>query len=144
MIVIAGTSALVAAYDADDPETDGCERAMGRAGLLVVSPLVLAEVDHVGTRILGRAGARTIVGDVRRHAKVMRAVVPEITGDVLDLAEGVRDRYAALDLGLADAVNAVLASVYRTDAVLTLDRRDFRAIRPLTTHASFRLLPDDM
>ena len=34
-------------------------------------------------------------------------------------------------------------SLARTDAVLTLDRRDFRAMRPLTAHKSFRLLPDD-
>jgi hypothetical protein len=37
-----------------------------------------------------------------------------------------------------------LAAEYRTCSVLTLDRRDFRAIRPLTPHPAFRLLPDDM
>jgi uncharacterized protein len=31
-----------------------------------------------------------------------------------------------------------------TDAVLTLDRRDFRAMRPLTPRKWFRLLPDDL
>jgi hypothetical protein len=36
-----------------------------------------------------------------------------------------------------------LAAQYRTDAVLTLDRRDFRAMRPLTPHKWFRLLPGD-
>ena len=30
------------------------------------------------------------------------------------------------------------------NAVLTLDRRDFRAVRPLTPHKAFRLLPDDV
>jgi hypothetical protein len=37
-----------------------------------------------------------------------------------------------------------LAAQYRTDAVLTLDRRDFRAMRPLTPHKWFRLLPDHL
>jgi hypothetical protein len=30
------------------------------------------------------------------------------------------------------------------DAVLTLGRRDFRAVRPLGRHKCFRLLPDDL
>ena len=54
------------------------------------------------------------------------------------------NRYADLDLDLADAVSVALAADYRTDAVLTLDRRDFRALRPLTPHKAFRLLPDDL
>ncbi|GAA1891058.1 hypothetical protein [Streptantibioticus ferralitis] len=41
-------------------------------------------------------------------------------------------------------MNIALAAEYRTDAVLTLDRRDFRAVRPLTPHKAFRLLPDDL
>jgi uncharacterized protein len=44
----------------------------------------------------------------------------------------------------ADAVSVALAARYRTDAILTLDRRDFRAMHPLTPHESFRLLPDDL
>jgi predicted nucleic acid-binding protein len=53
-------------------------------------------------------------------------------------------RYADLDLDLADAVTVAVAADYRTDAVLTLDRRDFRAVRPLTPHKAFRLFPDDL
>jgi uncharacterized protein len=41
-------------------------------------------------------------------------------------------------------VNAVLAREYRTDVTATLDRPRFRMIRPLTRHAAFRLLPDDV
>jgi predicted nucleic acid-binding protein len=51
---------------------------------------------------------------------------------------------ANLDLDLADAVAAAVAAEYRTEVVLTLDRRDFRAMRKLTTHTAFRLLPDDL
>ena len=64
--------------------------------------------------------------------------------DILSLAEHTRDRHAALDLDLTAAVNAALALEYRTSAILTLDRRDFRAITPLTPHKAFRLLPDDL
>ncbi len=31
-----------------------------------------------------------------------------------------------------------------TNAILTLDRRDFRAVRPLGRHKVFRVLPDDL
>jgi uncharacterized protein len=73
-----------------------------------------------------------------------RVVVPEITEAHLAAAQSLRARYEALNLGLADAVNVALASEYDTDAVLTLDRRDFRALRPLGRHKSFRLLPDEL
>jgi predicted nucleic acid-binding protein len=59
-------------------------------------------------------------------------------------AQAVRVRYGALDLDLADAVNAALAADFDTDAILTLDRRDFRAVRPLGHQKAFRLLPDGL
>jgi hypothetical protein len=59
-------------------------------------------------------------------------------------AQSVRVRYHALDLDLADAVNVALAADYDTDAILTLDRRDFRAVRPLGRHKAFHVLPDDL
>jgi predicted nucleic acid-binding protein len=74
----------------------------------------------------------------------MRFQVPDIGAETLATAVAVISRYADLDLDLADAVSVALAADYRTDAVLTLDRRDFRAVRPLTPHAAFRLLPDDL
>ena len=74
----------------------------------------------------------------------MRFQVPEVSPDTLKIAREVRRKYADLDLDLADAVNVTLAADYRTDAILTLDRRDFRAIWLLTPHKAFRVLPDDL
>ncbi|MFF1909432.1 hypothetical protein [Kitasatospora sp. NPDC058218] len=62
----------------------------------------------------------------------------------LSAARVVMRRYPALNMGLTDAINVALAAEFRTAAVLTVDRRLFRAIRPLTNHESFRLLPDDL
>jgi hypothetical protein len=42
------------------------------------------------------------------------------------------------------ALDLLRGRQYRTDAMLTLDRRGFRAVRPLTPHKWFRLLPDDL
>jgi len=144
IIVVADTSGLLAALDSTHPEHQGASEALMTAGLLVMSPLLLAEIDHVATRELGRDAAVSAVDDIRRWMRVSRVVVPEITETHLGTAQSLRARYGSLDLDLADAVNVALAADYDTDAVLTLDRRDFRAVRPLGRHKSFRLLPDDL
>ncbi|MBW1597422.1 PIN domain-containing protein [Streptomyces sp. JJ38] len=114
------------------------------AGLLVMSPLLLADLDHVATRRLGRDAAASAVDDIRRWLRRGRVVVPSVTEEHLGTAQSVRARYRGLDLGLADAVNVAIAAEYDTDAILTLDRRDFRTVRPLGRHKAFRLLPDDL
>ncbi|NUT25848.1 MAG: PIN domain-containing protein [Streptomyces sp.] len=144
IIVIADTSGLLAALDSSHPEHGAANETIMAAGLLVMSPLLLAELDHVATRELGREAALSAVDDLRRWMSRGRVVMPEITDDHLGAAQSVRVRYRALDLDLADAVNVALASDYDTDAILTLDRRDFRAVRPLGRYKSFRVLPDDL
>ncbi|WP_165985102.1 PIN domain-containing protein [Streptomyces sp. YIM 98790] len=144
IIVIADTSGLLAALDSTHPEHVAAGEALMAAGLLVMSPLLLAELDHVATRELGRAAAVSAVDDIRRWMARGRAAVPEVTEQHLAAAQSLRARCAALDLDLADAVNVALAADYDTDAILTLDRRDFRAVRPLGRHKAFRLLPDDL
>lgn len=144
IIVIADTSGMLAALDSTHPEHQGANEAIMAAGLLVMSPLLLAEIDHVATRELGREAAVSAIDDIRRWMRMSRIVVPEITETHLSAGQTLRARYAALNLDLADAVNIALAAEYDTDAVLTLDRRDFRAVRPLGRHKSFRILPDDL
>jgi uncharacterized protein len=77
------------------------------------------------------------------HGAANEAIM-EITEDHLGAAQSVRVRYRALDLDLTDAVNVALAADYDTDTILTLDRRDFRAVRPLGRYKAFRVLPDDL
>jgi predicted nucleic acid-binding protein len=144
IIVIADTSGLLAALDSTHPEHHASNEAIMAAGLLVMSPLLLAEIDHVATREIGRDAALSAVDDIRHWMRRGRIVLPEITEDHLGAAQSVRARYRDLDLDLADAVNVALAAEYDTDAVLTLDRRDFRAVRPLGRHKAFRVLPDDL
>ncbi|MFC8199036.1 PIN domain-containing protein [Streptomyces sp. NPDC057298] len=144
IIVIVDTSGLLAALDSTHPEHGAANEAIMAAGLLVMSPLLLAEFDHVATRELGRAAAVSAIDDLRRWMSRGRIVLPEITQDHLGAAQSVRARYGALDLDLADAVNVALAADYDTDAILTLDRRDFRAVRPLGRHKAFRVMPGDL
>ena len=144
IIVIADASGLLAALDSTHPEHQASNEAIMAAGLLVMSPLLLAEIDHVATRELGRAAALSAVDDIRQWMRRGRIAVPEITEEPLGGAQSVRARYRNLDLDLADAVSVALAADYDTDAVLTLDRRNFRALRPLGRYNAFRVLPDNL
>jgi uncharacterized protein len=143
VILVADTSGLVAASDSRAPEAVACRRLLGQAGTVVVPPLVLAEVDHVARARFGKAARDVLVDALVQQVCRMRFLVPEVGADVLTAAQEVRRRYADLDLDLADGVTVALAAEYRTPAVLTLDRRDFRTIRPLTPHDAFVVLPDD-
>ncbi|WP_431947557.1 PIN domain-containing protein [Actinacidiphila sp. bgisy167] len=144
IVVIADTSGLLAALDSGHPKHQASNEAIMAAGLLVMSPLLLAEIDHVATCELGREAALSAVDDIGHWVRRGRVVLPEITDSHLGVAQSVRARYRDLDLDLTDAVNVALAAEYDTDAVLTLDRRDFRAVRPLGRHKVFRVLPDDL
>jgi len=143
IVVVADTSGLLAALDKTHPAGDAARAVLRAAGTLVISPFLLGELDHVGRRVLGSAAAFAAIEDVRRWAREGRAVLPEVTAPILDAAQAVRVQYLHLRLDLADAVNVAFAARFRTNAVLTLDHHDYRAIRPLTDHLAFRLLPDD-
>lgn len=144
MIVVADTSGIIAAFDRNAPEGPACRQLLQEAGTVVLSPLVLAEVDHLARARLGAEARATILDLLLTQVRRMRFQVPDIGAETLATALAVMARYADLDLDLADAVSVALAADYRTDVVLTLDRRDFRALRPLTPHKTFRLLPDDL
>ncbi|MFI5715455.1 PIN domain-containing protein [Nocardia sp. NPDC051750] len=143
-IIIADTSGLIAAFDTSSPDSDGAFTALESAGLVVLSPLVLAELDHVGRRALGQRHATSMIEDIAAEARRGAFEIAAVTTDILDQANAVRTLYPALRLDLADAVSVALAAEYETNSVLTLDRRDFRALTPLTCHQAFRLLPDDL
>jgi uncharacterized protein len=144
VIVIGDTSGLVSAFNADDPGQAAARSAFQRASVTVISPLVFAEIEHIMTRNIDRNAAREGIDWLLAQERTKRVLLPELTAQSLRRARMIQGRYAALRLDLADSVNVVLAAQYETDCILTLDRRDFRAVRPLTQHQAFRLLPDDL
>ncbi|MFC3965809.1 PIN domain-containing protein [Nocardia jiangsuensis] len=144
MIVVGDTSGLVAAFNASDPEHSNARVALQHAALTVVSPLVMLEIEHITTRNINRRAAYAVNDWLLAQERAGRVEVPAVTAEVLRVAHKVQNRYLALDLDLADAVNVAVAERYETADVLTLDRRDFRAITPLSSHSAFRLLPDDL
>lgn len=143
MIVIADTSGILAASDRNARERSECKDTLDSAGTVVVSPLVLAEVDHLAKARLGSAARSQIIDSILVQCRRERFQIPHADGGILERARAVQRLYAALDLDLADAVNVTLAARYHTVDVLTLDHRDYRAVKPLTHHSAFRLLPFD-
>jgi predicted nucleic acid-binding protein len=144
VIVVGDTSGIIAASDLNAPESAGCRAVLQDAGTVIISPLVLTEVDHLAKARFGSSARTEIIDFILAQARLSRFEIPATPVEILETARLVQRQYAGLDLDLADAVNVALAARYRTDALLTLDRRDFRAMRPLTPHKWFRLLPDDL
>lgn len=137
--LVCDTSGLLAALDRSDPDHLACVGALERhRGPLVLSPLVLAELDHLARARLGVDAARSVAEDVARGAYDLAALT---SGDVADCLELDR-AYGDLQIGLADASLVVLARRLGSRVLLTLDERHFRAVRPLQGGA-FTLLPAD-
>jgi hypothetical protein len=135
--VLVDTSALIAFYDRRSADHDSVVQAFQAAPApLSVSPLVLAEFDFLIAKYAGEwaalAAAREIAGTMH---------VEKFDAADLRAASDVMERYADLKLGLTDASIVVLAQRCRTDRVLTLDRRHFTVLRPLSNADSFTLLP---
>ncbi|MFD2796704.1 PIN domain-containing protein [Promicromonospora vindobonensis] len=140
---MADTSGIIASIDTDAPEHAGARRVLDRASAVLVPPVVLAELDHLVTGRFGRRVAGTLLDTIIRQTASGRFIVTQLAAENLRAARAVQTQYDDLDLDLADAVIAVTAGDYSTNAILTLDRRTFRTIRPLTEEKAFRVLPDD-
>lgn len=143
MIVVADTSALFAAFDAGQPEHTASATVMEEE-LLLISPLVLTELDHLIHRDFGFGAAVQVARALTDRMADGRYLLATLTNADLVAAAEVRTRYASLKLDLADAVGVVLADRHRTNEIFTLDQRDFRVIVPLTANFdAFRILPAD-
>ncbi|MFJ2947130.1 PIN domain-containing protein [Streptomyces sp. NPDC087226] len=139
-VLVADTSGLFSLFDADAPEHAACRKAVSTASHLVVTPLVLAELDYLLTARVGPDAAHAALSHVRDRVAVRRYAVPEIEPHLSTALVTMR-RYP--QIGLTDTMNVVMAAEYHTDAILTLDRRHFRMVRPLTGHTAFQLWPAD-
>ncbi len=136
-MILADTSGLIALFNEREPQHAAVRTALAEVKVpLVVSPYVVAELDYlVGTRV---------------GVQAELAVLRELTGPGYELAEmdaklllaaaETVEQYADQHIGVADASIVVLAGKYRTDRVLTLDRRHFDVLRT-SSGAPFRLLP---
>lgn len=139
-MIIVDTSGLLAALDASEAGHARAARALREVpGPRLLSPFVLAELDYLLGRRVGPGTSKAFLGEVVRGAYRLE----DFDGDDVAAALGVLDRYAGLDLGLADASIVVLAERHGVHQVLTLDERHFRAIQG-PRGRPFKLLPADL
>jgi predicted nucleic acid-binding protein len=125
--VIVDTSALLAFFDASEPDHEAVAEVLGAADALVVSPYVVAELDYLVA--------------TRHGVDAELVVLDELAGGAWDLAafdeDGLRRAreviasYRDKKIGVADASIVVLAERYRTRTVASLDYRHFDVLRSL-------------
>lgn len=138
-MIVLDTSGMLAALDGDHPLHDRAQAILSEdPGPFLLSPLVLAEIDYLVTARMGVADETRLLREVAAGAYRLEPLSADDVGVAADLVE----RYADLNIGLADASLVVIAAREGTTRVLTLDERHFRAIRPLRGRA-FKLLPSD-
>lgn len=139
-MIVVDTSGILASRDEAHPEHAAVATLVaGSDEELVLSPFILAESDYMLANMLSPAAARELLDDVAAEAFEL---VEFDAGDV-GAAIGIIDRYADLQVGIADASLVVIAARFQTTRLLTFDERHFRAIAPLWGGPAFVLLPAD-
>jgi predicted nucleic acid-binding protein len=138
--LILDSSGLLAAIDERQEDHAAARETLESVrGPVLVSPFVLAELDYVIMTRMGQEREVELLDEVARGAYRLE---PFSTVDIAE-AVSVIERYADLELGLADASVVVLANRYDALDVLTLDERHFRVLRG-PQDRPFRLLPADV
>lgn len=136
--MIVDTSGLLAAFVPDQRLHSECADALVALERRIVSPFVLAELDHMTTSLRGVDDELIMLKELSSGSYEL---IPFDESDV-GMAGEVIDRYRDLGVGLTDASLVVLAARHATDTILTLDHRHFRAMIGLDG-SHFRLLPAD-
>lgn len=136
-MIIADTSGLISFFTESDPDHEGVVAWIETNSRdMVVSPFVLAEVDYLVATRKGVAAELAVLRELAGGAYLLPAIGARDLATAIDVV----DRYRELDIGIADASIVVLADRYRTNTVLTLDRRHFSVLRPLAG-GRFTLVP---
>jgi predicted nucleic acid-binding protein len=146
--VVADSGGLIAAMDEDDPLRQRCLAVLQAAATVFITPLVIAEVHHVVSAGGLRREAAGFLRDIAAGGYELAHPTASDYGQAADLIERYegqisRKKRKPGGLDLADAMNVVVAAQAGTNLILATDQ-DYRAIRPLTAHPAFALLPADL
>jgi predicted nucleic acid-binding protein len=126
--VIVDTSALIAYFDAAEPDHEAvCGVIDHPEDVLVVSPYVVAELDYL---VATRVGADAELAVLRELAGGAWELA-DFGASELEQAAGIVRKYRDQRIGIADGSNVVLADRYQTRTIATLDRRHFEVLRPV-------------
>ena len=138
MSLIADSGGLYALYDADDIHHIDVRNVLQRErGPVIVPVAILAELDCLLRKFLGIDAELDFLESVIRGAFILEA----LTAIDMNRCRELIVTYRNLDLGLADAAVIATAERLGIKRILTVDERDFRAVRP--RRGAFTLLPSD-
>lgn len=140
MTLIVDTGGLLSVFDGKQ-EDHGLflEAVQSSRGPLLVSPLILAELDHL---ILDRYGRQAELAAIEEIEAAYQ--VEGIEEEDLNRTRELLTRYTDLTtFDLADASCVVLAERHSCFDILTTDQRDFRTVAGRGGQ-HFRILPYDL
>jgi uncharacterized protein len=136
-LIVADTSGLLAYFHDNERDHDATRRILDASDdVLLVSPFVIAELDYLVANRFGVDAELAVLAELRSGGYELA----EFDENDLAVAVEVIARYRDQEVGVADASLVVLADKYKTKEILTLDRRHFDVLRPLTG-GRFKLLP---
>jgi predicted nucleic acid-binding protein len=139
LTLIVDAAPLVALADTGEPRREKVRATLSdEPGALVIPAPTTAELDYMLGQRFGIPARRAFLVDLATGRFSVAALEREEYARIVEL----EDRYADLELGLADCALVVLAARYRTTRILSFDERHFRAVRPLYGD-TFTILPQD-
>jgi predicted nucleic acid-binding protein len=138
MSLVADTGGLYALYDADDAHHAAVRRIVQKeTGPIIVPSAILGELDYLLREFLGTDAELDFLDGLISGALVLEPMTATDVERCRELIATYRD----LDPGLVDSAVIATAERLGINRVLTVDERDFRAIRP--KGRSLTLLPSD-
>lgn len=139
MTVVIDAAPLVALADRNDPRRSAVLGSMrDEPGDLILPAPTTAEIDYLLGERYGRAARRAFLRDLSEG----RYTVVSLEREDYAAIQNLDDRYADLELGLADCAIVLLAYHLDTTRIISFDERHFRAVTPLQGGA-FTILPAD-
>lgn len=126
MTLVADSGALYALYDAGDRHHRGVRDVVEtEAGPIVVPAAVLPELDYLLREFLGLDAELDFLDSLLAGAFAVDSGIERDLPRCRELIAAYRD----LDLGLVDSAVMATAERLGTLRILTVDERDFRAVR---------------
>jgi len=136
-MIIADTGAVYAFYDGNDQYHEAVRVIINEnAGQIIIPEIILAEIDYLLEKLLGVDAELDFLQDIFNGVYHLH----HLDQIALQNCHNLIAQYRDLKLGLSDASVMTTAEELNIYQILTIDERDFRAVKlqkPLT------LLPAD-
>jgi predicted nucleic acid-binding protein len=140
MAIVADSGGIYGLYDRRDVHHAALRRAIEAERTEIVIPASsLGEIDYLLRVRLGNEALLQFLADIRDRAFRVEC----LTTSDFDRSAAILKKFESLNLGLSDAAVVAVAERLGTNVILSVDQRDFRAIRS-ASKKFFRLLPADL